>query len=230
MTTIRCLATGSSGNCYLVNLGSGYFLLDCGVTLSVITKAINLNGIDFCFVSHKHKDHSFLLETLARRGVKIFAPKVIQETNKNALLALFGGKYEVFTFDVQHGECPNSGIIIKDKTSNECLLYATDFNLCYADLSDFAFTRIIVECNYLEDRLKGRELDFKEQRQINTHMGLEGLQIFLDSLKLYSCKEIILCHMSQGLGDRVIMGATIYARYRIKTGVCCKLGGIDYYG
>ena len=93
----------------------------------------------------------------------------------------------------------------------------------------------MVECNYLEDYIReltkdGEELDIKSQRQINTHMGLEGLMCFLDTLDLSECKEIILMHISQSHGDPIIMGATIFGRYKIRTGVCRQWGGIDYYG
>ena len=109
------------------------------------------------------------------------------------------------------------------------MLYATDFNICEYDLSGFQFTRIIVECNYLEEKIKGHA-DIKTIRQINTHMGLDGLLIFLDSLDLSKCEEIDLVHLSKDYGDKIIMGSTVYSNYKIRTGVCLQYGGIEYYG
>ena len=141
----------------------------------------------------------------------------------------FEGKYEMYTFPVQHGSCPNGGLIIKD--GEELLLYITDFNVCKWKLSDYKFTRVMVECNYIEEMANDME-DFKVKRQINTHMGLEGLKIFLNTLDLSRCKEVYLLHQSQGLGNPSIMGASIWVHLnkKIPVGVCEQFGGVDWYG
>ncbi len=226
---IKCLASGSTGNCYLVNLGSGWIMFDAGISLDKVSKHINLNNIDFAFISHEHKDHSKYSDNLRFRGVKTLKGNLIAKFNKISNLGEFWGKYSILGVPVEHGEEKNSALIVKDMKSSELLLYATDFNICRFDISQYQFTRIMVECNFLEEYMV-ENLGYKEERQINTHMGLEGLMCFLDKLNLSKCKEIILMHLSQTKGDPIIMGATIYNRYKIKTGVCRQWGGIDYYG
>ena len=222
MSTFNCLATGSTGNCYLVDLGGGCIILDAGIPINKIIEHINLNEVQFACISHIHNDHSKSMKQIIERGVKCF----------------YGGDYTIPTrreikehkitiIPVKHGECPNCAFVIRYKS--ECVLYATDFNLCEYNLSDFKFTRVIVECNFIDSMIT-QNLDFKTRRQINTHMSLDGLKIFLDKLNLSACEEIDLIHMSQGYGNEILMGSSIYAKYKIPTCVCKQWGGVKQYG
>ncbi len=237
MMKISCLASGSTGNCYLVKMGGSCFILDAGITIDSIVSKVNLNDVDFAFISHEHKDHSKSADKLVLRGVKIVKGNLIHDFVKIAPTTEFDTKFQVFCFPVQHGDEQNAGIIVYCNETKECLLYATDFNICKYDIQAFLnayipqakFTHIMVECNYIEELVQGMD-DIKTKRQINTHMGLNGLQLFLDKLDLSKCQEIVLVHMSQGYGDSIWMPATIYSKYKIKTGICQQWGGIDYYG
>lgn len=228
MVEVKCLATGSTGNCYLLKIDGETVILDAGCDWNKLVAAQNLNDVLFAYISHEHKDHSLNYKKLRLRGVKCLDGITNQEFVKNQINGKFQAKnIEIYRVPILHGKVNNNALIIK--TPDECVLYATDFSLCEYDLSEFRFTHILVECNYLEERAKGH-LDIKTIRQINTHMGLDGLKVFLDSLELRWCKEIDLIHMSQQYGNDVIMGSSIYSRYKIKTGVCQQYGGIEYYG
>ena len=223
---IKCLATGSTGNCYLLNIGGGCIILDAGISLDNIVSEIDLNNVDFCFISHQHKDHSRSLDKLLFRGVSILDGFTNQDFIKNEKLSKFGGEYTIYQFPIEHGQCNNNGIIIK--YDDECILYLTDFNMCKYNLHQFKFTQVLIECNYIDSRVNPRDL--KECRQINTHMSLNGCIKYLETLDLSACKEIDLIHISQSLGDSIIMGSSVYSKFKIKTGVCRQYGGIDYYG
>ncbi len=229
MVEVKCLATGSSrGNCYIVTSMFQTFILDAGCKWNKIVANVNLNDVDMAYISHEHNDHSLNYQKLISRGVKCFDGINTHDLLKKSKIEAKNGKYNLYFIPIHHGKTNNCALIIENQV--DTILYATDFSWCEYDLSDFKFTHVMVECNYLEDKVKECKDDIKVKRQINTHMGLEGLKIFLDSLDLSQCKEIDLMHMSQGFGDSVIMGSSIYSRYRIKTGVCKFEGGIEYYG
>lgn len=228
MLTLKCLATGSTGNCYILNVDGCQIILDAGCDWNKIVTNVDLTNIDFAYISHEHKDHSLNLENLRLRGILIFDGINTQEFTKKQNLSLKHANLSLYLIPIFHGKTNNCALVIK--TDNECVLYATDFSLCEYDLSPFKFTHILVECNYLEEIANLVKDDIKVRRQINTHMGLDGLQIFLDTLDLSKCREIDLIHISEGLGDSITMGTTIYFKYKIKTGVCKKRGGIEYYG
>ena len=221
MTTFKCLATGSSGNCYLVNLGGGVIILDAGIPIDKIVSNVNLNDVKFACVSHVHNDHSKSMKDLEKRRVKVIYGGNNESVKRSEVAA-----HKIIQIPIKHGECINNAFIISYK--GECILYATDFNLCEYNLSDFKFTRVIVECNFIDTLIEA--IDFKTRRQINTHMSLDGLKIFLDKLNLTGCEEIDLIHMSEGYGNEILMGSSIYARYKIPTCVCKKWGGVKGYG
>lgn len=57
MMKLKCIATGSTGNCYLLTSSSGETLiLDCGIPIKDIKKGLNWNirGIKGVIISHTH--------------------------------------------------------------------------------------------------------------------------------------------------------------------------------
>lgn len=229
MVEVKCLATGSTGNCYLLKIDGETVILDAGCDWNKLAANQNLNDVLFAYISHEHKDHSLNYKKLRLRGVKCLDGITNQEFVKNQIKGKFQAEnIEIYRVPILHSKVNNNALIIK--TPDECVLYATDFSLCEYDLSEFRFTHILVECNYLEELVNQCTDKVRKQENIDRHMGLEGLKIFLDSLDLSECQEIDLIHLSQSFGDGVIMGSSIYSRYKIKTGVCQQYGGIEYYG
>lgn len=54
---LKCIATGSSGNCYTLTSGNGETLiLDCGIPIKEIKKGLdwNIRGIKGVIISHAH--------------------------------------------------------------------------------------------------------------------------------------------------------------------------------
>lgn len=225
----KCLGTGSSGNCYIVKTNSGSLLiLDAGVDIKKIVKEVNLNNVDLCFISHEHKDHSKSQNSLVERGVKVLAP-ITQEITKTSVYAKLGANLSLFTIPVEHGECINSALIVKD--GDETILYVTDFSLCKYDLSNFKFTSVFVECNYIKDNVVNvsKENLSRVLENIGRHQSLEGCDLFLSKLDLSKCKEIILIHFSDNYSDPIYMGSYINDKYKIRTLCCKKYGGYDAY-
>ena len=229
---ITCLGSGSSGNCYIVNQEGINYLLDAGVDFKKITANINLNDVEFAFISHEHKDHSLNLKTLLLRRVKTIYGKSVEKFEKTSITGENWENIKIYTFPIKHGECKNAGLIVQ--TQNECLLYVTDFNICEYNLKQFNFTTIMVECNYDEAYMRNAPKDYKHLRQINTHMGFEGLKTFIDkAINIKPVQNIILIHLSteRPLIDREILGLKAKAYFKNKQiGICKQNGGIDWYG
>lgn len=229
MTEVKCLASGSTGNCYLLTINGETVILDAGCDWNKLTANQNMNDVLFAYISHEHKDHSLNYQTLRLRGVKCLDGITNQTFSKVSIKGKkIGAMLNIYRVPIEHDDCNNNAVIIQDE--KDVVLYATDFNLCEYDLSGFKFTHILVECNYLEELVNECTDKARKMENIDRHMGLEGLKIFLDSLDLSECKEIDLIHLSQRFGNNVIMGSSIYSRYKIKTGVCQQFGGIELYG
>ena len=227
---ITCLGTGSLGNCYLIKTDGSSILLDAGVPLNKVLRLTNLNNLSFAFISHEHKDHSKEMKNLVSKGVQVLDGGITKKWQKHQINKNFSGN--CYTFGVNHGDTICNGLIIE--TKEDTILYITDFNLCKWNLSMFQFTSIIVECNYVEDNVSQAMIDsdIKIKRQINTHMGLGGLETFLDTLNLTKCKEIILIHQSTDtrLFDEYKVKMHIFGKYLIPVGIAQIRGGIEWMG
>lgn len=232
MFELKNIASGSEGNAYLVKADNLTFLLDAGVSINDITNVINLNNLDFAFISHSHQDHIKCVEDLKKRNIKVIEGSNIEGWKSIRELT----NYESYAFNVEHGNVINSGFIIK--TKNECILYITDFNVCKWILKDFKFTQIIIECNYIESWLTSTlkeatdNYKLKLLRQQNTHLGLDGLCLFLDNLDLTQTKGIYLVHASSDsrISNTIVMASKVLTRYTIDTYVCKRYGGLIKYG
>lgn len=228
MTEVKCLATGSTGNCYILKVNDLTVILDAGCNWNKLVANVNLNDVDFAFISHEHKDHAEHYDKLRLRGVKTLDGINIKEPIKNKIKAKNGTEFSILRVPVRHGDVSNCALIIQ--TADECILYVTDFNLCEYDLTPYKFTHVLVECNYLESLVNKCTDKVRRENNIDRHMGLEGTKVFLDSLDLSTCREVDLIHLSTSFSEPIVMGSSIYSRYKIKTGVCKQYGGIDYYG
>lgn len=74
---LKCLGSGSSGNCYLLIAGNGETLIiDPGLQIKEIKKALNWNIS--CVVgtvcTHHHADHAKSVKNLEQMGISVFKP------------------------------------------------------------------------------------------------------------------------------------------------------------
>lgn len=81
----RCLASGSSGNCYYLGTPSGGILIDAGISARTILKHLKNMNLDFSnifavLVTHDHADHIRAVGAIGERmHVPIFATRAIHE-------------------------------------------------------------------------------------------------------------------------------------------------------
>ena len=90
MNTNRILpiASGSSGNCMLLELDGTTILIDLGISAAMLRAALTANGytfesIDAVLITHTHSDHVKGLEVCIKR---IAAPIFISGTSKDTLM------------------------------------------------------------------------------------------------------------------------------------------------
>ena len=161
---IQVLASGSSGNCYLVSDEKTFLLLDAGIPAKEISQKTNygLSKVSACLVTHEHGDHckavnelyskygvvSYLSKgTLAgasKRPWKISVPVEHCESKKPFRI----GSFVVFPFDVQHDAEEPLGFLLKSTETMETLLYFTD--TYYLKYRFDGLNYIIAECNYVK--------------------------------------------------------------------------------
>lgn len=197
---IKTLATGSTGNCYILTSDSGkHLILDAGVIIPEIKKGIDydVGNIEGCIVTHCHMDHAKSAMWIKAMGIPVWRP---YEDTEHKRLKTKMGCFEISCFDVPHNGCENRAFIIK--VDGVTILYATDFEYIPYDLTKQGINIALVEMNYQSDRINS--LDQHRQHTVLGHAE-EQTVIELVSTIVNRLRKVVLCHMSMsGALDRAL--------------------------
>lgn len=192
MLSLKVLATGSKGNCYLLSTDDETLILDCGVKVSDIKKGLNFNisRIAGVVCSHEHKDHNLSLEHLRNMGLKIFAPYEFGDVNSAHVNM---GEFDVTSFKVPHNGIHNSGFLIKVK--DQKLLYLTDLEYCPYTFKKQTINHVLIECNYQNELVDRYAPNY--QHKLKGHCSLETCKSFLEKGLGDGVESVILIHMGE---------------------------------
>lgn len=203
--TFTSLASSSHGNCYVVSDGETAILLECGISFRRIKKGLgfDLSAIRGCLVSHEHKDHAKSVMDIIKSGVEVFTSEGTAEALDCALItpveagAQFRvGSLEIMPFRTWHDAREPLGFLIYSRQDGERLAFATDtVNLGHT----FPGVNLLaLEANYDKDILArcDRMPDKVKERVTNSHMEIETLCKYLQSLDLSQCRTLYLLHLS----------------------------------
>ena len=204
---IKVLASGSSGNCYLID-GEERLLLEAGIPIRKIKEGLNfqLSTVAGCLVSHGHMDHAKAAKDLLRSSVDCFmSAETAADLNLNGehrlrlvepLKQVEIGKWSILPFQAVH-DAPALGYLIAGY--GERVLYLTDS--AYSPYRFEGLTRILLEVNFdrqtLKENLKRGVIDSHlYQRLLKTHLGLETAVEFFKAQDLSKLREIHILHLS----------------------------------
>jgi phosphoribosyl 1,2-cyclic phosphodiesterase len=218
---IKPLASGSTGNCYMVDDGHTKVLLEVGISWKRVQQALNFktSEIGGVIVSHGHSDHSGYAKDAMKAGIDVYA---LQSTID--ALGLSGhrihaikahesfkvGSWTVLPFDVEH-DVEALGFLLGN-ADGERLLYLTDTP--YSKYRFEGLSYIMVECNFISDILSknilsGNLPSIVGHRVRRNHFSLENLISMLKANDLSRCREVWLLHLSDGNSDEAMMRADI---------------------
>ena len=81
---LRCLGSGSSGNCYVLQGSEESLVIECGVDFQQVMEAVNwhLSEIVGCVVSHRHGDHAKFLDKFLERGINVLSLRDVFQAKK----------------------------------------------------------------------------------------------------------------------------------------------------
>lgn len=218
MFWVEVIGSGSDGNCYLFRTETETLIVECGVSIQEIKRALrfNLRGIVGCLVTHRHKDHCKSLVDVCKSGIKCFAlsdvfdsfddtDRVTVETMGHKIEAGKGykiGNFNVFAFSSVH-DVPCLGFVISHLESGR-ILFVTDSVTCNYTFPNLE--HIMIECNYSDAILdynidQGIEQRNKRNRLMVSHCELGTVKKILNRLDLRDCKDIMLLHLSKTNGN-----------------------------
>lgn len=193
---LKCLGSGSKGNCYLLSSGTETLIIEAGIPYRWILKGLdfNLMNVVGVVVSHSHSDHSKSAEDFKRAGIPVFAPYDLEEND-----VWFRSQFTVQSFHLEH-DVPCVGFYIRHPDMGS-LVYLTDTEYCR-----FKFPRvnhILIEANY-DARLIPEDHPARVHI-LKGHMELQTTKGFIQANKSSELRNVILCHMSEDNMDYEVM-------------------------
>lgn len=204
-------ASGSTGNLYQVISGDKSLIIDPGIPIAKIKRALNfkLSNVSGALISHSHGDHSKAVHSLAKYGVNCWlteptAAGVGIKGHHRTKYIEPGLQYQIDCFSViafptQHDCAGSVGFLISDGVNK--LLFATDTFYIH---NRFTGVNIMaVECNYSKETLDKWLHPERKKRLYKSHFSLENVIKFLRANDLSNMREIHLIHMSQQNADPV---------------------------
>ncbi|GAA0076154.1 MBL fold metallo-hydrolase [Clostridium sp. CTA-5] len=208
---IKVVATGSTGNSYIIQAGEEILLLELGINFKNIKKALNydLSKVVGALVTHEHKDHSKGVNDAMKSGIDVYmsegTKKGIGLENSEYLhrITMISTKYVypighflILPFKTEHDVNEPLGFLIYHPELGK-ILFATDTYYLRNRFKDI--NHIFIECNYSEDVLP--TLPAWRARTIKSHMSLETLKETLKTWDLEVTKDITLIHISHDNGN-----------------------------
>lgn len=203
---LKCIATGSTGNCYALTSDSGETLiLDCGIPIKEIKKGLDWNIKDVVGVlcTHQHLDHNKSLKDFINMGIPVFAPYLSLESMKMETefnmrmfdLTTIDGSW---THTNANGEpCPIFGFLITHKEMGR-MLYITDCELIKWRFKDI--NHILLGVNYDKD-LIDRDNTGKANHVFRGHLSIDTACDFVKANYSDSLQNVIMCHLSSENAD-----------------------------
>lgn len=215
MIKFKILASGSKGNCTLVETDNTKFLIDAGISYQRIKHELEMIGVSLeeltgILITHIHSDHTKGLKVLLNKtNLKVYIPKDM----KKELLTIVTEDRLEFISDIENfidleieliytshdTEC-SVGYIMT--SSNESIVYITDtgyINKKYLEKIKNK-SAYILESNHDEEMLMdGPYPYYLKQRVISDygHLSNKTTAKYLSTIVGDKTKYIILAHLSE---------------------------------
>jgi phosphoribosyl 1,2-cyclic phosphodiesterase len=190
---IKVLATGSKGNCYLLEHNGRILVLDAGIPYKDIVRGTGYKPqlISGVIVTHNHTDHSYSASEMETKGFKVWRPYLMEKNIRGRKF----GEFLVTSFDVEHDGEPCVGYIIK--VGGRTIFYATDFEVIKYDFRGLNITDMLIEVNYTDDMLD--ENEYKYSHVLVGHAELNTTKRYIEVHNSENLQNVILVHASAGL-------------------------------
>ncbi len=211
---LKVLGSNSLGNCYVLDNGKEALVIEAGVDIKEVKKAVSFNiaRIKGVIVTHQHDDHAGHVKQFISCGIRVLALEEVFQSHGittpvsawsiRAGMGYKMGNFIVDTFPVDH-DVPCVGFLVKHPDIGK-LLFITDTMMCRYTFR--GLTQIMIEANYADDILQ-RRIDSgavdpaMRPRLLRSHMELETAKGILKANDISQVENIVLIHLSNGNSD-----------------------------
>ena len=222
MMNLKVIGSGSRGNAYLLENQQEALLIECGVNLMDIKKAVdfNVSKISGCIVTHEHGDHAKSINDVMKAGINVYATKgtfsktVKVKHHRQNVIPQKGqfqvGNFKVISFPTVHDVEEPCGFLIYHQDCG-VTLFLTD--TVYSGFTFSGLNNIIIEANYDQEIINDKLADkkFLRDRIYNSHMSLDTCMEFLEANDLSQVNNIVLIHLSDSNSHEINFGKKVAA-------------------
>lgn len=211
---LHILGSNSLGNCYILETDTEALILEAGVRMSNVKKALRwqMRKVVGAVITHEHNDHAGHVAEMTASGVTVLALKEVFSSHgldgKPFTKEIVGGKgyklgnFKILAVPVKH-DVPCLGYVIQHPDMGK-LLFITDtvtFDYIVPHLNT-----VMIEANYADDIVNenianGDMPEAMRPRLINSHMEIGQTKAILRDNDLSEVGNIILIHLSDGNAD-----------------------------
>lgn len=218
---VRSLASGSSGNAFLIRTSTSTFLLDAGLSARALERHLRQHGIEpgaltAIIVSHEHHDHAQGAGPLARRyGV----PIVCTAGTAQALSAAVSGvdlrhlhadgvtvgDAELWSFALPHDAAEPVGVLLRHRQWTVGVALDCGHTEAHMALALREADLVIVEANHDRERLLATAYPWSIKHRILSDTGhlsnLQAAQLLNAVLEDGRPRDVWLGHLSERAND-----------------------------
>lgn len=196
---LKCLGSGSKGNCYILENKEEAFIIEAGISFLEVKKALGFNILKIVgvAVSHCHMDHAKYLAEYEKAGIPTYKP---YEETKACPFCIQYGNFRIQAFRLVH-DVPCYGFYITHPAIGKSI-YISDTELVKFRFDKLNLNHILVEANYSEDLLTGEEMNYEHVKR--GHMSLETCLKFLETNDNQELKNVVLLHLSEKNSDETL--------------------------
>lgn len=239
MIKLTVLGSSSKGNCYIFEADNSCIVVEAGIKLVEVKKALNYNvsKICCCVITHEHKDHSKYVGEYLQNGIKCYTSKGTKDAlgidnpylcEISPLIDFTINGWRILPFNTKHDCKQPYGYLINN---NDCgnILFATD--TYYLPNTFKNLNHILIECNYSKEILDNNTniTESLKKRLLSSHLSLDTCIGALQANDLSKVENIMLIHLSNDNSNAELFKSSVEKATGIPTVIANK-GVVMYLG
>ena len=184
---LKVLGSGSKGNCYILENETEALVIEAGLPLKEVKRALgfNVGKIVGALIGHSHKDHSKYILEYEQAGIRVFKPYELELKVTKKF-----GNFTIRCFDLIH-DVPCYGFYIEHPEIRK-MIYASDTE--YIKYRFKGLDHILVECNYDKNFIQSDAVN--RSHVLEGHMELQTTKEFVRVNNNPDLRNVVLLHLS----------------------------------
>lgn len=225
------LASGSKGNCTVIDIDGRLMLIDIGISISELENKLDLLGyslsdIEAILITHDHNDHiksiNYFENKIIYGGSIIYNVRPENKLQAFETYNILNSKIVPLPLSHDSGTCFGYRVEVDD----EVLIYITDTGYISSKIVSYIIgaDHYIFESNHnVRMLMKTKRPMYLKQRIVSDvgHMSNEDAAYVLSKIITNKTKNIILAHVSQEANSKEVVLDTFYKVCQ-KNNVCLE--------